>query len=169
MARWLLPVIAIVLAIVIGFVLYLALVSTQKSTSPSKVTVTFHPVSSMRLGTTYFDNFSLGLTSVISSSQIGFVINTGHGAAVSAGSAIGRCAGLTVDTCTASSQGWFLVLASGVGAIEATYDAELWDATVSLQNGWNLVLVSPNMLAGSFDVLSAVASSNLAVTGSAIL
>ena len=83
MARWLLPVIAIVLAIVIGFVLYLALVSTQKSTSPSKVTVTFHPVSSMRLGTTYFDNFSLGLTSVISSSQIGFVMNTGQGAAVS--------------------------------------------------------------------------------------
>jgi hypothetical protein len=156
-------------SILLVTVLYFVLLQLYGPHPAPSSSVAFREFGASQVGSSHFVNLSLNVTGQVSTYFLGFKIATPLGGITAPSAAGGQCLGPLVSNCTAPPVGWFAVLADRTGHILATFDVEGWPGVYPVVSGEILVLVSPNTLAGSGDILSAFSYTSTVVTGAVTL
>ena len=178
------PIIATILlvaiTVVLASVLYI-LISGLGSTGSKPYSIGFGQGSPSQAGATYYDNFTMSSTSGLTTGILGFKITTASGASVpGAGAAAGTdcvvgdsvISSTTNSGCLAPTSGWYLVISSDTGTIQAIYTPTAtspWTGSTTISSSQTLSLVTGSQLAGSGDSLAAFGTGSSSVSGSVTL
>lgn len=176
------PIIATILlvaiTVVLAAVLYVLVSGLTSHGASTPYSIQFVSTSQSGSGSTYWDYMGITPTTGLTTSLFGMKVSLVGGGTLATGAVPATCVFTSAPTatiCTGVSSAWYGVLMSATSSTPvAMYSSAGWTypsgtTTVSLNNGYTLIVVTAASVAGSGDLLSAFSSGTSSVSGSGSL
>jgi flagellin-like protein len=176
------PIIATILlvaiTVVLAAVLYVLVSGLTSHGASTPYSISYVSTSNTGSGSTYWDYMGITPTTGLTTSAFGMKITQPGGGTLPLGAAPGTCVFTSAPTstiCTGVAGDWYGVLMSATSSTPAAiYSSAGWTyptgvTTVSLNNGYTLIVITSTAVAGGGDTINAFSTGTSSVSGSGAL